>query len=246
MKLFIAILLLGLRCHAAPAFVACTGTNEQAAGATTVTVSVTPTGGSGHLLVAYGRNGGAATNTITDNSGSNTWIAVSPEIAFDFGNSARMWYAMNAVAGTYTVTDTLGTSQGSRAITVCEYSGIATASALDTSTTVACAFQGVTCTTGVFTTTNANDLIVLFTSAGCTTCIYAGGPIGGVTATVRATNANDIGMEDLNVSSIQTGITANITMSTGSNAFGMSLGAFKAAAGGSKCVSCDISQLQTP
>jgi hypothetical protein len=76
-----------------------------------------------HAWVTYG-SGSAVSETISD--GTNTWAKVGSTIS-DAGNgqSAAHFECLNAVAGTYTVTCTLGSAESFRGLCIARYSGLA-------------------------------------------------------------------------------------------------------------------------
>lgn len=98
-----------------------TGSNS---GGPSVTVAVTPTGGSGHMLIAF-TLGYSAVPTWTDPN--NTWTNVNPSIL----NVGGIAYASNIVGGSYNVTVAYGSSPGFPSALVCEVSGMATSNVLD-------------------------------------------------------------------------------------------------------------------
>ena len=121
----------------------CWGTNSVAGSAGTITVAVTPTGGTGHSLVSVASSGTNTTDTWSDNSGSNSWATIS---ALTANHSPNGWaqdaHSDNAVGGSYTVTVTFGVNATFRAVTVCEISGLISVSPLDTTASTANATAG--------------------------------------------------------------------------------------------------------
>lgn len=187
----------------------CWAVNENASSVASVTVAATPTGGSGHVLVAYARSGGSTTYTFSDTSGSNIWSAIGSVT----GNSnvfAQPGYSANPVGGSYNVTITFGANQSFSAFTVCELSGLVSSSVLDTGVTTVtstCSFT-TSCTSGAFSTTGTNKDMVLYLVTASSTSGYAVGAIGGTTATSITTVANDQFWEYVPFSVAKSSITA--------------------------------------
>ncbi len=218
-------------------FVGCWGTGEQAGSATTVTVSVSPTGGTGHALIAFARSGGSTLTSIvlSDNSGSNTWgMFGSLLIPSDDLGAAQSGGAHDVAGGTYTVTATYNPTITFRSITVCELDDMASASILDTMAEcfVPETSQDDVCTTGAFTTTNANDTILTMATVTCTSCTQSVGPVGANTPEqVSSGVANNMGVHHTEFSSTQSSITSTMNSST-NNGWMMVALALKHAAGG--------------
>jgi hypothetical protein len=169
----------------------CFGTNEQGGSATTVTVSVNPTGGSGHILIAFASGAGPqfsgpiiSSISFTDNSGSNTWNNLTNTLSYT-GTAlySALGYASNVVAGPYTLTATFSGSTPFRSVFACEFSGLATSSVLDASAPgiqtgggTATAYAGTISTTG-------NDLVFQAVRAVNSTSTFAAGTMG-ITQTI--------------------------------------------------------------
>jgi hypothetical protein len=103
--------------------------NDNAASATTITVTLTPT--AGNLLVFAISADSADTTSIalSDNLGShNTFTQIGTDLVT--GNSQRCawWFAANCKGGATTFTATFSTGARFRTFYVAEYSGIATSS----------------------------------------------------------------------------------------------------------------------
>lgn len=196
-----------------PGQATCWGTNENGGpDTTTATVSISPN--SGDLLYGFSRHGTNSTASITFTDAHNTWTKVGSLIAnTGITSAAQMSYAPNAVAGTYTVTVTFGATVGFGSVFVCNLAGMATSSPLDGAGATCVNTTGATsCTSGTFTTTNANDVLVFSCTVDSTSNTFTAGAIGGVTATLRATSDNDAGTEDRTVSATQSGITARMVV----------------------------------
>lgn len=233
--LFLASLLAPV-CHAQlviggaptqPSVLTCWALNDQAASSTTVSVSVTPVGGSGHALIAFVRAGSGNPFSFSDNSSSNTWNNISVNNTGTAG-SWGLAYVQNPNSGSYTVTGTLSGSSPFRSITVCEASGVQTSSSLDTTTTTASTCASTTsCTTSTFSTGNAHELIVVFATVNSTTDTFSSGTIGGATAALLPSPvANDSTGQSLFVTTIQSTVTAVLNAGTAA-AWGYVVAGFK-------------------
>jgi hypothetical protein len=118
-----------------PALVGCWSTAENSGGSATTVTAVTPTGGSGHILIGFTRWGSNLSDTVTfsDNSGSNTWTAIVNGGNKTTNVAAAEGYVQNPAGGTYNVTFTYSSNTSYRSGSVCEFSGLATSSSLDAS-----------------------------------------------------------------------------------------------------------------
>jgi hypothetical protein len=158
----------------------CWGTN-QGGSMSTISVAVTPTGGSGHILVALARSTipGALTN-ITFSDGNNTWINLfgAPQGAQAANMQLMGSYAINVVGGSYTITADFGQSINGPSIYACEFSNIVTASPLDGVGVPFQQFVSTPAASGGFFTTVANDLVVAMGTDDSTTTTWTAGPIG--------------------------------------------------------------------
>jgi hypothetical protein len=189
--------------------------NAIAGSTSTITAAVTPTGGSGHALVAMGNQGtGNTTEVFSDNSGSNIWNHPS---AVQANAVAGVWgvdgYVLDPVGGSYTVTLTFGAPSVFSSMEVCELSGLVAPATLDSGATTAGVLTifNTTFTSSSFTTTSP-DLIVMLAAVNSGARTWSVGTIAGVTATL-GTGAFDNGREWANVNSPQTG-TASMNFGT--------------------------------
>lgn len=186
----------------------------------------------GNLIIVAAETRGGSTMSVSDSAG-NTFTEVKT-VTFNFTISRlSLYYAANIVGGADTVklVDN-GTSGSAKHLHVFEYSGLATVSPLDQSTTsVAVAGSGLSIATGFLTTTNASELLFAAAgTAGQTETFTAG---SGYTLEKSTTIAGDssFGSEDRTV--VATG--SYNASTTWNNAIGgtsgaMVFGTFKAAA----------------
>lgn len=103
--------------------------NDNAAGATTITVTLTPT--AGNLLVFAISADSADTTSIalSDNLAShNTFTQIGTDLVTTNSQRCAWWFAANCKGGATTFTATFSASARFRTIYVAEYSGIATTS----------------------------------------------------------------------------------------------------------------------
>lgn len=156
MKKLIAILLsLATPSWSAVAFVKCV--NEYASDG-----SLTITGTTAGNTLIVGSSGSSATTTWTPSDGHNTYTNLTYfQTANGVPMSISLAYAVNIAGGNETVATTNGGSED-QGMTICEFSGVATASTLDNSTgTVSGAVASATPTSNAFTTT-VTDLIIAY------------------------------------------------------------------------------------
>jgi|GEM_PF-5581781 len=168
-----------------PTLNTCWGSNEASGSSTTDTLAVTPTGGSGHALIVFAREGNSSTTTFafTDSSGSNTYSNVFAAAIGSGTAWAQMGYAANVAAGSYTITVTYGASVPYRSIYACEFSNLATSSVLDTS---ASALSSSTIATASIQPTTS-DLVFAAQTVGSSSATFTAGSYG---ATIAVTTGS--------------------------------------------------------
>jgi hypothetical protein len=169
----------------------CWGTNQQSGSATTITQSITPIGGSGHVLIAMSRSGTSLTSiAFTDNSGSNTWANLASLTGAIQGTSlySQAAYAANIAAGSYTVTATFGTTQQFRGIYVCEISGLVTSGVLDGTPQVLSSINGQTTIAGGASPLSANDFVFVTATVAGTGNTFSAASFGGQWAVTTQTS----------------------------------------------------------
>jgi hypothetical protein len=104
---------------------------------------------------------GSGSTTSLSSTGSPTWTKTAEFTdASSTGLRISIWYCMNAPAGAATVTATFSVSSDFRGLIIAEYSGAATASALDVNTPGRSAPASTTPTDTAMTTTANGDLII--------------------------------------------------------------------------------------
>jgi hypothetical protein len=156
----------------------------------------------GNFLVVGGRAGGSTTITISDSQG-NSWSA-TPDVSrsqVDDGSILFVFSLPNCKAGANTVTATYGTSVTSR-IWIAEYSGLVTATPLDTSTsTQSGASTSTTPSSGASSSpSQANCLVIgALTTGGAGGTISAG---SGFTLREAANASNRAAYEDKIISAV--------------------------------------------
>jgi len=194
------------------------------------TLTVSPTGGTNHLLVCMGRDGDKVTTGITfSDTTSNVWQTMNAaQENIGANTSAGTAYVVNPAGGTYTVTATFTQSDSSTAqksgIICAEYSGVAASSPLDATASGQTLINATSDTTGPFSTSKAG-LVVVFATLDHDASFTAGS-IGGNTATLRTTGSSFASaLEDTTFASAQSLITAS--MSDGNNHWIIMAGACK-------------------
>jgi hypothetical protein len=98
-----------------------------------------------------------ATATITDNSGTNTWV--DGPTSSGVTRKIMLKYALGVAAGTQDLTLTLSASAANVHFRCSEFYNVATSSAVDGAATSASSVTGPTVAAGSITTTADNDLI---------------------------------------------------------------------------------------
>lgn len=140
-----------------PAFVQSASASEAAA-STALTATFPSVSTAGHLLVLSASVYTGATNTIssvTDSAGG-TWTRIASRFVSGHNSDGEQWYSANAKAVTSVTAHTASAS--TMALTVQEFSGVATANPLDVSTGASA--TGTAASSGSVTSTAANDLVV--------------------------------------------------------------------------------------
>ncbi len=171
---------------------------------------------SGNLLVASVTGGKCAstTNVLTDTAGDTFYPVISDPITN--GDCVRLFIAPNITANaSNVVTSTFGASQSFLGISVLEFSGLSPTAPRDMGYAYFCTTAvSPGCTTGPFSTFNADEVIVFgyHINAGSVTFT----PVAGYTQPAASVpSAGDGGMMYKIVSTLQTGVTANVITSNG-------------------------------
>lgn len=195
-------------------------------GSTVATPAISHTTGN-LLVVAVRWDSTTVTVTGVADTAGNTYTSRTVK-TFNGTDSVQFWYAKNITGNaSNVVTATFSSSAPSASgITVDQFSGCDTTSPYDTEASGSGSGTGLV--TGAFTTTTADEVIVVAGDQGSTSGTYtagAGYTIAGQTIGVALSTEYQI------VSSIQTGVTAGITSSAGL-AYGIIAATFKIASGG--------------
>lgn len=228
----------GAAAHASITFGTCWLTNETVGPQTTLTVSVSPVGGTGHVLLAYSRAGSGSSITFSDIH--NTWNPAGAFYSFGGGNVSQTGLALNVTGGTYTLTATFSGSVGYASVGACEISGLLSSGVLDTAMeSNTTSGTGLTVTSPSFNTAAASEIVVGIGSAGESNGTFVVGLIGANTPTLASPVANDMGLEYTTFSTVQTGITGTLNLSP-SSYFGLTMVGLKASAAATS-VGCDMS-----
>ncbi len=103
---------------------------DNAATATTITVTLTPTAGNLLVFCATAEAGDTSAIALSDNLGaSNTFVQIGTDLVSVLNQRCTWWYAENCKGGATTFTATFTASARFRTIYVAEYSGIVTSGA---------------------------------------------------------------------------------------------------------------------
>jgi len=168
--------------------------------------------------------GGGSLQAVSDNNGG-TWQSTMLQSP-GAGAAIQIWYSLNHPGGSTTVTATYSSSVGGIAADLSEWSGIATVTAFDAS--AGTTGSSSTPSTGVVTTTNANDLVV-GAAAQMGKLTISSGPTNSFTPLADAVTSGSSGnintMSAYQIESAINSYTTNWTMS-GSNKWAGSIVAF--------------------
>ena len=101
--------------------------NDNAASATTITVTLTPSAGNLLVFCAAGEAGDTASIALSDNLGvHNTFTQIGTDLVSVLNERCTWWFAANCKGGATTFTATFTAGTRFRAFYVAEYSGITT------------------------------------------------------------------------------------------------------------------------
>jgi len=197
-----------------------TAVDEGSASATTVAAPATSLT-AGNLLVVTARSAGITISGVADTAG-NTYTRITGVITTGATpHHLDLWYAQNTLGNaSNVVTVTFSSSAATRSVITAQYSGLKTTGALDVSATGLS--SGVSVTSGNYTTTQADELIV----AGVNSETTGNSWTPGSGFTLRATGDSKIQYIDRTVSTIQTAQHASMTGSIDS-AKGIVVATFK-------------------
>ena len=120
----------------------------------------------GNLVIVSFDFSGTTFSSITDSQG-NAFTQVGSEVTSPGGAKTRMYYAKSIKGGAETVTVNLAGTSPALEVYIAEYSGADPTSPLDASSQAAGSSSAVS--SGAFTTTTANDVLVAF-CVGDTSC----------------------------------------------------------------------------
>lgn len=226
----VALALLPARAGAAIAYVN-SASNLDLSGTGFMTFPVTINATAGNFIVVTFRDYDVSSHIyasgITDTGGNTFARALNAPDSGNFDAAVEVWYAQ---VTTGNASDVITVSWGASTVKyisllAAQYSGIATASPLDTTAGADTIPAQTTVTSSAFTTTQADELIV----CGCANNVGGGTWTPSVGYTNRVSDSSTVVMlEDQIVSAIQTGVTISVTYSVGSS-MTMAVATFKAA-----------------
>jgi hypothetical protein len=153
--------------------------------AASVVVGLSKAPGAGNALVLFSDNDNVAITGVT--GGGVTWVKGSSHGTHSVG---EIWYGLNSTGSGSSVTVNYANATGSGGVNVSEFSGVATANALDVAP-AGKAGSSTTPTTPTAVTTNANDLILAAATDTTITATIAG-PTNSFTALTEAAKVNKI------------------------------------------------------
>lgn len=225
-------------CRAAITFGTCWATNQTVGPQTSLSVSVSPVGGTGHVLVAYARSGGGTSIAFSDIH--NTWNPAGTFFSLSGVVFSQVGYVQNVTGGTYALTATFSGSEGFAAVGACEISGLLSSGALDVGTeSNATSGTGTSVTSPSFNTASSSEIVLGWGSAAAIGT-FSVGLIGGITPTLASGTPDVAGLEYAVFSSTHSAITASMNFTPSAN-FGLTTFALKATASAAS-VGCDMSQ----
>lgn len=130
------------------------------ASSTSLTAGFTSANGAGNWIGVGVRVGSTGrTISVTDSAGNSYASVISRDNSTDV-HAGAIFHAMNVAGATNTVTMTITGTAVRLGMTIHEYSGLATASALDVSTGTGAAGTSTQANSGVVTTTQADELLL--------------------------------------------------------------------------------------
>jgi hypothetical protein len=223
----VASLLLTQQAFAAIALVNSSLTANNAAG-TNVTSSLSIT--TGNLIVLSCRHGTTfvSPSNVTDTIGNVfTDFAIASNSAS--GAIDGYWAISSGTNAADVISCNFASSVGGRSIVALQYSGVASTTPLDATSTNASTTLTSSFSTGPFTTTSTNEVIVGMGSGGGGSQTIAAGSGYTMEASTTFGGSTAIGTEDKIVSSIQTGVSSTIQTVSGSQNWMFIAGTFKAA-----------------
>lgn len=165
--LLIVALLLPVRAYAAIAFVQAANNGTAGATATSIAATVSALGAGNFVagIVTYGSATVGDLTNCTDGTTTATIPATTQISDSGDGQSASGFYIMNVTGGATTITCNFGSALAYRGISVQEFSGVATTSALDGTNLAGVLATCTACTSGTSKTPSANNYLVFVGSA---------------------------------------------------------------------------------
>lgn len=231
------LLILALCCSQAWGALAVVGTpavGQNTSGSSVGTIAAAAASHTTGNLIAVGIRWGVTAVTVTGvaDTALNSYTALTK---YSGTGGWQWWYAKNITGNAANVvTVTFSATTNFPAVIVYQVSGANATSPVDVGTDVGSSVGSggspQTYTSPLFTTSNANDIILFGVTVGALGETMTAGTIGGVTALLTPSGASNpiAAAEYLVVSSIQSSITATITASAGASGV-YSVIAFKAA-----------------
>jgi hypothetical protein len=175
------------------------------------------------LIAVCGSGGSVNTFTITDTIG-NTFGKNTHLLDLTVGNTDMLYTVATSSNSSDSFSCTNSSSASSDVITVLQYRGGISSGISDAATNGA-ATSAASWTTGTFSTTTPNEVVVQCSDMNHS---LIAGTIGGVAATIRFQGGiGGFSCQDVIFNSVQTGITATLNISGGSGNYNGQLGSFR-------------------
>lgn len=160
LPLFILGLLFASQAHAALLFVSTSTASSTSSGATT-TASITTTVNNLLVLSCVQTGGGSDFSTSTASSSDGIIFTKFAEVSSSAFGTMSNYYSIASTTAAITVSCVYGGASLDRIQGIAQYSGNATTSILDTSSSKVVA-ASITSSSDLFSTTNSNDVIVSY------------------------------------------------------------------------------------
>jgi len=238
--IFILSILISQPSFGALAFVNCKGAGSAGSSVSTLqSGAISATAGNAvYIYAVFKAACGASTLTVSDLD-SDTFTAIGSKVANASGAMCSyMWYCKNLVGNAsekYTVNWTGGGS-APLSFSVIQFSGQDTSSPFDQTATPGFGNVATTATTGTWTTTSANEIMVTGMGSYALSRTWTGDTGWTLDSTCLAPSDQNATIQYKIVSSTQTGISTVVTISGAGTYIDALVATFKQASGGSTFV----------
>jgi hypothetical protein len=158
----------------APTGIAYTGIHADNGGSGVSSIAATVTGVPAGATILFAVAGATAPTSTTDSAGTTTQIGTNQTWNAG-GEGASIWYVPNASSGSHTITANWGGLTNFTRLQVLVFTGANAASPIDTNHAFAIG-SGIALSSGSFTTTTSNEMLVAFINTSPSTTLTAGSP----------------------------------------------------------------------